>query len=98
MSVTSPGFPNNELGYPHERRTSPMDNDLAALDREDLMAEVTRLRAGIRAHRDSSAHELCWHHPQLWGLLPERIEPDIAVPLAEILSWMREVPGIARTA
>jgi hypothetical protein len=57
-----------------------MDEDLQRMDREALVAEVTRLRAGIRAHRDSSGHELCWHHPQLWGLLPERIEPDIAVP------------------
>ena len=30
-----------------------------------------KLRAGIRAHRDSTGHELCWHHPALWGLLPE---------------------------
>jgi hypothetical protein len=57
-----------------------MDEDLQRMDREALVAEVKRLRAGIRAHRDSSGHELCWHHPQLWGLLPERIEPDIAVP------------------
>jgi hypothetical protein len=44
------------------------------------MAEVKKLREGIRAHRDSTKHELCWHHPQLWGLLPERIDPDLAVP------------------
>jgi hypothetical protein len=57
-----------------------MDEDLRRMDREALVAEVKRLRAGIRAHRDSSGHDLCWHHPQLWGLLPERIEPQIAVP------------------
>jgi len=57
-----------------------MDEDLAALDREVLTAEVRRLRAGIRAHRDSSAHELCWHHPQLWGLLPEGTDPLPSVP------------------
>jgi hypothetical protein len=57
-----------------------MDEDLRLMDQEQLVAEVKRLRAGIRAHRDSSGHELCWHHPQLWGLLPERIEPQIAVP------------------
>ena len=57
-----------------------MDEDLRQMDREALVAEVKRLRAGIRTHRDSSGHELCWHHPQLWGLLPERIEPQIAVP------------------
>jgi hypothetical protein len=57
-----------------------VDDDLDALSREMLVAEVKRLRAGIRAHRDSTAHELCWHHPQLWKLLPERTDPTIAVP------------------
>jgi len=57
-----------------------MDEDLGRMDRNALIAEVKRLRAGIRAHRDSSGHDLCWHHPQLWGLLPEPIPADIAVP------------------
>jgi hypothetical protein len=57
-----------------------MDEDLADLDREALVAEVKRLRDGIRAHRDSSGQELCWHHPQLWGLLPENTDPLPAVP------------------
>jgi hypothetical protein len=57
-----------------------MDEDLIALSRDALIAEARKLRAGIRAHRDSSGHELCWHHPQLWGLLPEPIPPQVAVP------------------
>jgi len=57
-----------------------LDDDLLQMSRETLIAEVKRLRAGIREHRDSSGHDLCWHHPQLWGLLPERIDPKIAVP------------------
>ncbi|QND60743.1 hypothetical protein [Mesorhizobium huakuii] len=57
-----------------------MDDDLEALDRESLIAEVRKLRAGIRAHRDTSGHDLCWHHPDLWDLLPEKTEPAIAVP------------------
>jgi hypothetical protein len=57
-----------------------VDEDLAGLGREALVAEVKRLRQGIREHRDSSGHDLCWHHPQLWGLLPESIDPEIAVP------------------
>lgn len=57
-----------------------MDDDLDALTREQLRDEVKRLRAGIRAHRDSTMHELCWHHPQLWGLLPERTDPQPAIP------------------
>jgi hypothetical protein len=57
-----------------------MDDDLLTMNREQLIVEVKRLRAGIRDHRDSSGHALCWHHPQLWGLLPERVDPAIAVP------------------
>jgi hypothetical protein len=57
-----------------------MDEDLPNLDRESLIAEVKKLRAGIRAHRDSSGHDLCWHHPELWGLLPEKSDPLPAVP------------------
>jgi len=57
-----------------------VDEDLAGLTADDLRAEVRRLRAGIREHRDSTAHDLCWHHPDLWQLLPEQVEPAIAVP------------------
>jgi hypothetical protein len=64
---------------PHDEDSS-VDEDLLRLDREALIAEVKRLRDGIRAHRDSSGHELCWHHPQLWSLLPEKTDPLPAVP------------------
>lgn len=57
-----------------------MDEDLDRLSHAELIVEVKRLRAGIREHRDGSGHALCWHHPQLWGLLPEPIPSDIAVP------------------
>ena len=57
-----------------------LDDDLDMMSRGELVIEVKRLRAGIREHRDSSGHGLCWHHPQLWGLLPERTEAEIAVP------------------
>lgn len=57
-----------------------LDEDLDKMSREQLLIEVRRLRAGIREHRDSSGHGLCWHHPQLWALLPEPIDPAIAVP------------------
>jgi hypothetical protein len=65
-----------------------MDDDLAAMDRDELVAEVLKLRAAVREHRDSSRHELCWHHPDLWGTLPEAVEPDIAVP-----PWPRFLRG-----
>ncbi len=57
-----------------------MDSDLPEMSREQLIGEVTRLRAGIREHRDSTGHGLCWHHPALWGLLPEATDPLPAVP------------------
>jgi len=57
-----------------------LDDDLAAMDRDELISEARRLRGGIREHRDSSGHQLCWHHPKLWNLLPEPTEPEIAVP------------------
>lgn len=57
-----------------------MDDDLNEMSREELVAEVKRLRAGVRTHRDSSGQDLCWHHPELWALLPEKVAPDVAVP------------------
>lgn len=60
--------------------TVDLDADLAMRDRDSLIDEVRRLRAAIRAHRDSTGHALCWHHPKLWSLLPEKVAPDITVP------------------
>jgi hypothetical protein len=68
-----------------------MDEDLAGMSREALAEEVRRLRAGIRAHRDATGHELCWHHPALWGLLPERTDPRPAVP-----EWPQFMRGCIR--
>jgi hypothetical protein len=68
-----------------------MDDDLSTMSREALVNEVAKLRKGIRAHRDASMHELCWHHPQLWGLLPERTDPQPEVP-----AWPRFLEGCIR--
>jgi len=68
-----------------------MDDDLEAMSREQLMAEVRKLRAGIREHRDSSGQDLCWHHPKLWGLLPERTDPVPVVP-----EWPQFMAGCVR--
>ena len=57
-----------------------MDDDLDAMDRNALAAEVRKLRNAIRRHRDATGHELCWHHPELWDLLPEKTLPSISVP------------------
>ena len=68
-----------------------MDDDLDSMSREQLVAEVKRLRHAIRAHRDSSLHELCWHHPALWSLLPERTDPLPVVP-----EWPQFMEGCIR--
>ena len=83
-----------------------LDDDLDDLDREGLVAEVRRLRAGIREHRDSVGQELCWHHPRLWGLLPEQTDPQPSVPawpqfLRGCIQYResldRQLPGTPRT-
>jgi hypothetical protein len=68
-----------------------MDEDLERLTKDELIAEVKKLRTGIREHRDSTRHELCWHHPDLWGLLPEKVEPNLAVP-----AWPQFLRGCVR--
>ena len=60
--------------------SADLDTDLKALTREQLVEEVRKLRAGIRAHRDSSGHDLCWYHPALWELLPEKTQHTLTVP------------------
>jgi hypothetical protein len=67
------------------------DDDLDVLSREMLLEEVKRLRRGIRRHRDASGQELCWHHPALWSLLPERTDPLPTVP-----EWPAFLSGCVR--
>src|SRR5262245_52238516 len=81
-SPTAPPRPSKEM---------PVDEDLEAMTREQLIPEVRRLRAGIRAHRDSTGHALCWHHPALWGLLPEKTDPLPTVP-----TWPEFLRGCLR--
>ena len=68
-----------------------MDTDLEQMSREQLIEEVKKLRHGIRQHRDNSGHELCWHHPALWGLLPEKTDPVLVVP-----NWPQFIQGCVR--
>jgi len=68
-----------------------MDDDLEAMSRAELIAEIRKLRHGIRKHRDSSGHDLCWHHPDLWGLLPERTDLLPTVP-----AWPQFLRGCIR--
>jgi len=61
------------------------------MSREELVDEVKKLRQGIRQHRDSSLQELCWHHPALWGLLPETTDPVPVVP-----DWPQFIEGCVK--
>ena len=65
-----------------------MDTDLDVMSRDQLIAEVQKLRAGIRDHRDTTGHNLCWHHPELWALLPEKTDPVPSVP-----TWPKFLAG-----
>jgi hypothetical protein len=72
--------------------TAPgLDADLERMTRGQLIEEAVKLRQGIRSHRDSRRHELCWHNPQLWGLLPEKTDPLPAVP-----AWPQFLRGCLR--
>jgi hypothetical protein len=68
-----------------------MDEDVDGMSRQHLISEIRRLRNGIRQHRDSSGHQLCWHHPALWGLLPEKTDPLPVVP-----EWPQFLRGCLR--
>jgi hypothetical protein len=68
-----------------------MNTDLEGMTREQLVSEIVKLRGGIRAHRDSTGHALCWHHPDLWALLPEKTDPQPTVP-----AWPQFMRGCIR--
>jgi hypothetical protein len=61
------------------------------MSRQQLIDEVIKLRNAIRIHRDASGHDLCWHHPDLWAVLPERVEPYLVVP-----EWPQFMRGCIR--
>lgn len=68
-----------------------MDEDLDSLTHAQLLCEAKALRAGIRAHRDCTGHNLCWHHPDLWSLLPDATIPNVWVP-----TWPKFMDGCIR--
>ena len=68
-----------------------MDEDILQMSRDQLLEEIKKLRAGIREHRDSTGQALCWHHPKLWALLPEKTDPKILVP-----EWPEFMKGCVR--
>jgi hypothetical protein len=67
------------------------DDELDAMDREALLARARAMRRAIRAHRDCSMHDLCWHHPDLWRLLPDTPTGGPTVP-----DWPQFIRGCTR--
>ncbi|HLA15108.1 MAG TPA: hypothetical protein VJZ25_08810 [Gemmatimonadaceae bacterium] len=67
------------------------DEDVDGLSVDQLRVEVRKLREGIRRHRDSTGQELCWHHPALWGLLPDKQDRMPTVP-----EWPEFLRGCVR--
>ena len=61
------------------------------MSREELLVAARRMREAIRVHRDSSGHDLCWHHPALWDLLPDQTPAEIEVP-----EWPQFMRGCVR--
>jgi hypothetical protein len=57
-----------------------IDDDIERMTMQELQTEVKKLRAGIRQHRDASGHNLCWYVPELWDLLPDKVDPKPNVP------------------
>lgn len=70
---------------------SDPDADLDEMDHAALLATARAMRQMIRAHRDSSMHDLCWHHPDMWALLPE---PPIGRPI--VPDWPQFMRGCIR--
>lgn len=60
--------------------TDDLDKDLEAVPRYDLLVAAREMRKKIRDHRDTSMHDLCWHHPDLWALLPDSPPGGMIVP------------------
>jgi hypothetical protein len=55
------------------------------------MIDSIRRRRFAASGRDASGHDLCWHQPGLWSLLPEPQASTVSVP-----AWPQFVRGCVR--
>ena len=67
------------------------DGQLSSLSRRARRRGAEAAARGSDKHRDSTGHELCWHHPQLWALLPDASDPVPTVP-----TWPEFLRGCVR--
>ena len=70
---------------------SDPDADLDTMDHAALLSAARAMRQAIRTHRDTSMHELCWHHPDMWALLPDASTVNPVVP-----EWPQFMRGCIR--
>ena len=70
---------------------SDPDADLDGMNHGELLHAARAMRQAIRAHRDTSMHELCWHHPDMWALLPDVSTVNPVVP-----EWPQFMRGCIR--
>lgn len=75
-----------------------MDDDLQAFDRESLIAEVKKLRAGIRQHRDATGHDLLASPQPVGSAAGKDRSIDCRAALAEIYARLHPLPAVARQA
>lgn len=73
------------------RQVKDQDEDPASMSGEELLNEVKKLRKGIREHRDSSGHDLCWYHPTPSG---EGRSHSRGPGVAAIHARMYQIPAI----
>lgn len=57
-----------------------MNLDLELMTKEQLKEETIKLRKTLRELRDRNGHDLCWYNPEIWEVLPEKIQPNPEVP------------------
>ncbi|CAM6004245.1 unnamed protein product [Sphagnum balticum] len=50
------------------------------IENRELKEEVLKFQDGIRKHRDASGHNLCWYVPELWDILPDKLDPKPEIP------------------
>ena len=67
-------------------------------DGADSITEVRKLRTGIRAHRDSTGHDLCWHHPAVGHSCPRRSIRPSQSHLGPSSARMHSLSAVARGA
>lgn len=73
-----------------------MDEDLEVMTRERLIEEARQLRAGIRAHRDSTGHALVLASSQAPGAPTGEDGPRADDPyLAGVSAGLHSVPTIS---